>query len=340
MAGCQLKPAVAAAPAIIVGNASSRENVTFQNLRVDGSLSQHLFEVRRTRNFRLQDCYGTGLYSLMKWGRIADGLAGASGVMHHRSCEWNMRLGHTHFIHAANTYGVYIEDGVLVQGCDTDPVGSGCAFLYIDPLSFAPRFDTLYLGDGGKQSFDYGVYANEARLVNVETSAACRFDGMRVGDYYLRATVATGPNGCQTGAENISIHGSYAGILARGYLLGIAQAGGSYFGRISVMGVNTSRNRSEAVTVYADPGTSISGLTIDGLNIWEHNPSAAGKAGISLNGRIDLCRVNNVTHERMAGSVNAPVNTLLWQNRGGSNDPQYGVNFSASGLAGAKVNVS
>lgn len=270
------------------------------------SVNQPLFETRGVRGFYTYGFRGANLYQLHKWGDGAD--ASLCFLWWHGDCEWQLRAnslgGHDHAINANGSRGGYYESGVAIEG-DAERVVANKAYFYLDANQGASRFDKLARGGGSViKYFDYGLYAENARIVNVDLDGTSRMDDCGLWAIRIKATAAGTKGGC----EAVNIKGTFGGGHEGGgiWLSNESGAAAATFQNVFVHGVQ-SANLTEAFFKAETTGTgAMNNVHVIDNHMGDMNTSSNSVDCIVIDGDITEVRISGNTMTRKNASTYTP----------------------------------
>jgi len=265
------------------------------------SATNALFEIRGLRNLYTLGLKGAGIYSLCKWGDPAD--AQSCYQWWHKDCEWNMNTtAHSHLINANGSAGGYYETDTYIEGVLANAATT--AAFYLDINQGPARFDGMSRNGGIWKYFDYGVYAENARIVNFDWSSSVRTDDMK--DWCFRVLVNS--LGVKGGCEGINIRGTFSGGQQGGgvWLSNESGAAAAVIQNVSVSDVQTA-NLVEAFFKATTTGTgTMKQLHVHNNYLSDYNTSSNNVDCIVLDGDITESSVSGNTMDRKNGSSFTP----------------------------------
>lgn len=270
------------------------------------NVNQALFETRGVRGFYTYGFRGAVLYQIHKWGDGAD--AQACFQWWHTDCEWNFRPtslgGHIHAVNANGSAGGYYETNCSIEG-DSERVVADQAFFYLDANQGPARFDHFARSGGSIwKYFDYGIYAENARIVNVDFAASVRIDDM--GQWAIRIkTTAAGTKG---GIEGACFKGVFGGGHEGGGIWLSNESGPAIgvFQNVTVHGMETA-NLVEAFFKATTTGTgTMKQLHVMDNHLSDMNTSSNTVDCIILDGDITETKIAGNTMDRKSGSTYTP----------------------------------
>lgn len=311
MEGCRINVTYTGGSAYKIGDGVSQTQlVVFKGygtyIDQGNSVNQPLFETRGCRGFYTYGFRGANLYQIHKWGDGAD--ATSSYQWWHQDCEWNMRTntngGHIHAVNANGSAGGYYETNCSIEG-DSERLVADQAFFYLDANQGPARFDHLSRAGGSiYKYFDYGIYAENARLVNVDFGASVRIDDC--GQWAVRVKVTAA--GTKGGIEGACFRGNFGGGQEGGgiWLSNESGPAAAVIQNVTVHGMETA-NLVEAFFKATTTGTgTMKQLHVMDNHLSDMNTSSNSVDCIILDGDITETKVAGNTMDRKSGSTYTP----------------------------------
>ena len=309
--GCRINITYTGGAAIKIGDGASYTQVcAFQGygtyIDFSNSVNQPLFEARGVRGLYTHGFRGANLYQLLKWGDPSD--AQACFQWWHTDCEWNFRTfadgGHIHAVNGNGSSGGYYEHNCSVEG-DSSRTVANQAFFYLDANQGPARFDHFTRsGSSIWKYFDYGIYAENARIVNVDIGASTRVDDM--GLWAVRILVNS--SGVKGGVEGMCWKGAFGGTHEGGgiYLSNDSGPAAGNIQNVTVHGMETA-NLVEPFFKAATTGTgTMKQLHVVGNHLSDYNTSSNNVDCIVFDGDITESTIRGNTMDRKSGSTYTP----------------------------------
>jgi hypothetical protein len=270
------------------------------------SVNQPLFEARGVRGLYIQGFRGANLYQILKWGDGAD--AQSCYQWWHTDCEWNMRSntngGHIHAVNGNGSAGGYYETDCAIEG-DSERLVADQAFFYLDANQGPARFDHFARSGGSIwKYFDYGIYAENARIVNVDFAGSVRIDDC--GQWAVRIKVTAA--GSKGGIEGGCFKGIFGGGQEGGGIWLSNESGPAIavIQNVTVHGMETA-NLVEAFFKATTTGTgTMKQLQVIDNHLSDMNTSSNNVDCIILDGDITETKIAGTTMDRKSGSTYTP----------------------------------
>lgn len=277
------------------------------------NVNQALFETRGCRGFYTYGFRGAGLYQVHKWGDGAD--AQQCFQWWHTACEWNMRPnsngGHDHIINANGSGGGYYEHDCSIEG-DSERVVADKAVFYLDSNQGSARFDHFVRSGLSIWKYcDYGLYAYNARIVNVDIAASTRVDDM--GKWAVR--ILTDNTGVKGGVEGMCWRGVFGGGHEGGGVWLSNESGPAVgvFQNVTVHGMETA-NLVDDFFKATTTGTGVmKQLHIADNHLSDYNARSNTTNCITFDGDITESSIRGNTMDRKSGSTYTPA-YLIYNN--------------------------
>jgi hypothetical protein len=311
MVGCRINVTYSAGSSYKIGDGTGLTQICAfvgEGTYIDqgNSVNQPLFETRGCRGFHTHGFRGANLYQLHKWGDPAD--ASSSYQWWHSNCEWNFRNntngGHDHGVNANGAAGGYYETDCSIEG-DSERLVANKAFFYMDANQGPARFDHFTrAGASIWKYFDYGLYAENARIVNVNIGSSTRVDDM--GLWAVRIIVNS--SGVKGGVEGMEWKGAFGGGHEGGgiYLSNDSGPAVAVIQNVTVHGMETA-NLVEAFFKATTTGTgTMKQLHVADNHLSDYNTSSNNVDCIVLDGDITETTVRGNTMDRKNGSTYTP----------------------------------
>ena len=303
--------------------------------------NQPVFYTRGVRDFKTLDIRATGIWQWHKWGNPADTY---HSYIWTNTCEVTMRTnasgGHSDAIQGDGSLGIYYGLCDKFSGDATNVAAEVVVLRLTDAQQSSiatpasRRFDSLNRVNSQWDTFDWGVKALDARLVNYDKDDTSRDDQMVEGGIYGEVT-AGAANG---GGEKWNLRGTCATITAstNGRVVKIVAGNNASYGFnfIEVSGACHGA-RATPVDISQTGSGSVLGLRVDQLEIFDFQPSDASQYGVKLDGTI-LGSVDNVSLRGKAGATYQAAYTV-YNNTGAADQMQIGFNIGGVGHVNTAV---
>jgi hypothetical protein len=323
--------------------------VLMQNVTIRGhgglinggtTANQPVFYTRGVRDFKTLDIRALNVWQWHKWGNPADTY---HSYIWTNTCEVAMRTnasgGHSDAVQGDGSLGIYYGICDKFTG-DAVNVAAEVVVLRLtsgQQSSFAAanrRFDSLNRVNSQWDTFDWGIKAVDARLVNYDKDETSRDDQMVGGGIYSEVQAAA-VNG---GGEKWSLRGTCSSVTAatNSIVAQIVAGNNASFGytAIDISGF-CSGARASPVNISQTGSGVVSSLRVDGLTIYDFQPSDAVQYGVKLDGTITGV-VDNVTLRGKAGATYQAAYTV-YNNTGAAVQMQIGANIGGVGHVNTAV---
>lgn len=277
------------------------------------NVNQPVFETRGCRGFYTAGFRGAGLYQVHKWGVGTD--VQQCFEWWHTACEWNMRSntngGHDHIITANGSSGGYYEHDCTIEG-DSERLVADKAVFYLDATQGPARFDHFVRSGLSIWKYcDYGLYAYNARIVNVDIASSTRVDDM--GKWTVR--ILTDAVGVKGGVEGMCWKGVFGGGHKGGGIWLSHESGPSIgvFQNITVHGMETA-NLVDDFFKATTTGTGVmKQLHVVDNHLSDYNARSNATNCITFDGDITESSIRGNTMDRKNASTYTPA-YLIYNN--------------------------
>lgn len=314
--GCKIRPKYASGATFKFGDGATQVNelqilggAGFLDAATvaEGGVSQPVFEFRGVRSVRMEGVFGSSFYQIAKWGDPADAVSCYQWWM--ENCDITMRTnangGHTHAILGdGSAGGLYLTDTYVEA--DAVNLASAVNFVHLTSAQGPARLDHISFQGGNIKGFDRVCSAVDARIVNMESDSAARFDVTVEAVWYIEATSGASKGGVESiraaGTVGGNGTGTYSGPMVR--IKADKSSAGITFEDIIVHDTIVGNANGAAVHVSTSGSGVVKSVHVRALHMADADPASATIDGIILDGDIDEASVDGVSIQHKSGASN------------------------------------
>ena len=308
--GCKIRPRYASGANFKFGTGASQiQEITILggatiidcDSIAGGGVSQPIFEFRGVRAVRMQDVRISQAHQLAIWGDPSDAVRCFNFWIDR--CDITMRsTTHTHAILAnGGSGGLYFGLGTSIEA-DARNVTDPVYLIHLTSAQGPLRLDHIVFSGGSIfKGWDRLVSAVDARVVNIDADASCRYDEAQDAAFYIEATSGAAKGGC----ELIRLAGSMGsnGTDAIGKLLRVKADANLNFRSILLDGTNHDLPGGPSIHITTSGAGVINSVHIKGHHIANADPSSNAQDAIIIDGDIDEALIDDWTIQHKTGST-------------------------------------
>ncbi len=272
-----------------------------------GTVNQPFLYTRGLRGLKTLGFRALDIYQFHVWGNPADAY---HSYIWTNTCEVTARRqsagGHSDMVQADGSLGVYYGRGDKFSGDATNVAAEVVVFrLTSSQLSGlsagSRRFDQLVRIGSQWDTFDWGIKAVDAALVNYEKDDTSRDDQMVGGGVYSEVTSGA----TQGGGEKWYVGGTCATVTAgtNSRVVQIVAGDNASYGYAQIeVRAHAAGARATPVDVAQTGAGVVQSFHVRRLDIYDFQPSDASQPGVKLSGTISGS-VDNVALRGKAGAT-------------------------------------